>query len=43
MALYGGRPAMDEHRIMRELKPQIVFATPGRLPVPARLVMVESL
>ena len=31
MALYGGRPAMDEHRIMRELKPQIVFATPGRL------------
>lgn len=31
MSLYGGRPAMDEHRIMRELKPQVVFATPGRL------------
>lgn len=31
MALYGGRPAMQEHRVIRELKPQIVFATPGRL------------
>lgn len=31
MALYGGRPAMDEHRILRDVKPQIVFATPGRL------------
>lgn len=31
MALYGGRPTMDEHRIMREVRPQIVFATPGRM------------
>lgn len=31
MALYGGRPAMDEHRVMREVMPQVVFATPGRL------------
>lgn len=31
MALYGGRPTMDEHRKLREVKPQIVFATPGRL------------
>lgn len=31
MALYGGRATMDEHRQMREVLPQIVFATPGRL------------
>ena len=31
MCLYGGRPAMEEHRTMRELKPQVVFATPGRM------------
>ena len=31
MALYGGRPTMDEHRKIREVRPQIVFATPGRL------------
>ena len=31
MALYGGRPTMDEHRKLREVKPQVVFATPGRL------------
>ena len=31
MALYGGRPAMEDHRALREVKPQIVFATPGRL------------
>lgn len=31
MALYGGRPTMDEHRKLREVKPHIVFATPGRL------------
>lgn len=31
MSLYGGRPAMDEHRQMRLVKPQIVFSTPGRL------------
>lgn len=31
LALYGGRPTMQEHRVVREVKPQIVFATPGRL------------
>lgn len=31
LALYGGRPAMEEHRKIREIKPQLVFATPGRL------------
>lgn len=30
-ACYGGRPAMDEHRLLRQVQPQIVFATPGRL------------
>ena len=28
---YGGRAAMDEHRKLREVKPQIIFGTPGRL------------
>jgi len=28
---YGGRPAMDEHRMIKELKPQVVFATSGRM------------
>lgn len=31
MSLYGGRPAMEEHRRLREINPHIVFATPGRL------------
>lgn len=31
MSLYGGRPTMDEHRQLREVMPQVVFATPGRL------------
>ena len=31
MALYGGRPTMEEHRVLRDVKPQIVVATPGRL------------
>lgn len=31
MACYGGRPAMDEHRVLRQVKPQIIFGTPGRL------------
>lgn len=31
MACYGGRAAMDEHRVMRDVRPQIVFGTPGRL------------
>lgn len=30
-ACYGGRAAMDEHRSLREVKPQVVFGTPGRL------------
>lgn len=28
---YGGRPTIDEHLQLRKIKPQIVFATPGRL------------
>ena len=31
MAVYGGRPAMDEHRELRKVCPQIIFGTPGRL------------
>lgn len=31
IALYGGRPTMEEHREIKKLKPQIVFATPGRI------------
>lgn len=31
MSLYGGRPTMDEHRKMRDVRPQVVFATPGRI------------
>ena len=31
MSVYGGRPAMNEHRQMRQLRPQVVFGTPGRL------------
>lgn len=31
MALYGGYPAMDEHRAMKKNFPQIIFSTPGRL------------
>lgn len=30
-ACYGGRPAMDEHRAMRNLSPRIVIGTPGRI------------
>lgn len=30
-ACHGGRPAMDEHREIRKLRPQVIFATPGRL------------
>ena len=30
VACYGGRSAMDEHRVLRELQPQILVATPGR-------------
>lgn len=31
LALYGGRPTMDEHRELKKVCPQLVFATPGRL------------
>lgn len=31
MALYGGRPTMDEHRLVKKKLPQIIFVTPGRL------------
>lgn len=30
-ACYGGRPAMDEHRAMRSLSPQVIIGTPGRI------------
>ncbi len=30
-ACYGGRAAMDEHRVLKEVHPHIVFGTPGRL------------
>ena len=30
-ACYGGRPAMDEHRAMRSLSPQMIIGTPGRV------------
>ena len=30
-ACYGGRPTMDEHRVLRQKQPVIVFGTPGRL------------
>lgn len=28
---YGGRAAMEEHRVLRQNRPQLVFGTPGRL------------
>lgn len=31
ISLYGGRPAMEEHRKIKSLHPAILFATPGRL------------
>ena len=30
-ACYGGRPTMDEHRVLRQQKPQVICGTPGRL------------
>lgn len=30
-ACYGGRATMDEHRVLKEVRPQVVFGTPGRL------------
>lgn len=31
LAVYGGRPAMDEHRQMNGLRPQLIIGTPGRM------------
>lgn len=31
MSCYGGRPAMDEHRVMKSLNPHVIVATPGRM------------
>lgn len=31
ISLHGGRSTMEEHRKIKEIKPQVVFATPGRL------------
>lgn len=28
---YGGRPTMDEHKVIRNTQPSIIFGTPGRL------------
>ena len=30
-ACYGGRATMDEHKVLKQVRPQIVFGTPGRL------------
>lgn len=31
MSCYGGRPAMDEHRMMKSLDPAVIVGTPGRM------------
>ena len=31
MAVYGGRPAMDEHRTMKGVLPHVIIGTPGRV------------
>lgn len=31
MSCYGGRPAMEEHRTMKGLRPSIIIGTPGRM------------
>lgn len=31
MACYGGRPAADEHRMMKSLHPAVIIGTPGRM------------
>ena len=31
MSCYGGRPAMEEHRTMKQLRPEVIVATPGRM------------
>lgn len=31
MSCYGGRPAMEEHRTMRGIRPAVIIGTPGRM------------
>lgn len=31
VSCYGGRPAMEEHRSLKGINPQVVIATPGRM------------
>ncbi len=31
LACYGGRPAMDEHRLMKAQRPHLIVGTPGRI------------
>ena len=31
MSCYGGRPAMDEHRTMKAVRPSVIIGTPGRM------------
>ena len=31
MACYGGRATMEEHRVLKDVRPQLIFGTPGRL------------
>ena len=31
VSCYGGRPAMEEHRTLRGVRPAVVIATPGRM------------
>ena len=31
VSCYGGRPAMDEHKVIRKVMPHVVFGTPGRI------------
>lgn len=31
VSCYGGRPAMEEHRTLKQLNPHVVVATPGRM------------
>lgn len=31
VSCYGGRPAMEEHRTLRNVRPHVVVATPGRM------------
>lgn len=31
MSCYGGRPAMDEHRTMKGVRPSVIIGTPGRM------------